>query len=164
MGRQPSLTPKQLMLMILSCLLMYLAPTDAGLTSKAPGFIMHGSHTRVFPQEFPSNGRSFSPYLQQTSHGDAKWQRKRVRFNCDNQAIVLDWQGKLSKQPLNASLLRMLFLTAAQHNFTVTLRHLRGKENDVADALSRRQFTRFPALAPQTDKRPTTTPGILNTI
>ena len=80
------------------------------------------------------------------------------------QAIVLAWQGKSSKQPLIASLLRMLFLTAAQHNFTVTLRHLPGKENEVADALLRRQFTRFFALAPQVDKRPTATPGILNMI
>ena len=93
-----------------------------------------------------------------------KWQRKRIRFNCDNQAIVLAWQGKSSKQPLITSLLRMLFLTAAQHNFTVTLKHLPGKKNDIADALSRRQFTRFFALAPQADKRPTATPGILNTI
>ena len=32
MGRQPSLTPKQLMLIIWSCLLMHLAPTDVGVS------------------------------------------------------------------------------------------------------------------------------------
>ena len=61
-------------------------------------------------------------------------------------------------------LLRMLFLTAAQHNFTVTLSHLPGQHNTIADALSRCQFTRFFALAPQADPTPTATPGILSTL
>lgn len=93
-----------------------------------------------------------------------KWQRKRIKFNCDNQAIVLAWQGKSSKQQRIMRLLRMLFLTAAQHNFTVTLSHLPGRYNAIADALSRSQFTRFFALAPQADAKPTATPGVLSTI
>ena len=93
-----------------------------------------------------------------------KWQTKRIRFNCDNQAIVFAWQGKSSKDLQIMCLLRKLFLTAAQHNFTVILSHLPGRHNAIADALSRRQFNRFFALAPQADLVPTTIPGILNTI
>ena len=83
---------------------------------------------------------------------------------CDNQAIVLAWQGKSSKEPCVVLLLRMLFLTAARHNFTVILRHVSGQHNAIADALSRCQFTPFFALAPQADPRPTATPGVLSTI
>ena len=93
-----------------------------------------------------------------------KWQRKRIKFNCDNQAIVLAWQGKSSKEQRIMCLLRMLFLTAAQHNFTVTLSHLPGQHNTIADALSRCQFTRFFALAPQADPTPTAMLGILSTL
>ena len=59
------------------------------------------------------------------------------------------------------SLMRLLFLTAAQNNFTVKMKHLAGKSNELADALSRQQFNRFFSLAPQADKFPTPTPGIL---
>ena len=43
-----------------------------------------------------------------------KWRTKRIRFSCDNQAIVLAWQGKSSKEQRIMCLLMMLFLTAAQ--------------------------------------------------
>ena len=59
------------------------------------------------------------------------------------------------------SLLRTLFLTAAKNNFTVSLKHLPGKINEIADALSRKQFIRFFHLVPQAQRLPTPTPGIL---
>ena len=77
-----------------------------------------------------------------------KWQRKRIRFNYDNLAIVLAWQGKSAKEPRIMSLLRRLFFIAAQHNFTVLLSHLPGRHNAIADAISRCQFTHFYALVP----------------
>ena len=93
-----------------------------------------------------------------------KWQKKCIRFNCDNQVNVLARQGKSSKDQQIMCLLRKLFRTATQHNFTVILRHLPGRHNAIADALSWRQFNCFFALAPQADLVPTTTPGILSTI
>ena len=93
-----------------------------------------------------------------------RWRRKRIKFHCDNQAIVLAWQGKCSKQPKIMALLRTLFLTAANNSFTVTLHHLPGKLNPIADALSRQQFTRFFSLVPQADPNPTPTPGVLRTL
>ena len=94
------------------------------------------------------------------------WSRKRICFYCDNQAIVHAWEGKSSKHPKLMSLMRLLFLTAAQNNFTVKLKHLAGKSNKLADALSiRKLFNRFflflfffLSLAPQANKL---TPGIL---
>ena len=92
------------------------------------------------------------------------WQGKRLKFLCDNQAIVLAWQHHRCKQPLIMALLRHLFLAAAKGHFHVSLRHLPGTANAIADALSRRQFTHFFSLAPQAQKSPTKTPGVLPTL
>ena len=89
------------------------------------------------------------------------WRQKHIRFYCDNLAIVNSWEGKSSKHPRIMSLLRTLFLTAAKNNFTISLKHLPGKANEIADALSRKQFTRFFHLAPQAQQLPTPTPGTL---
>lgn len=92
------------------------------------------------------------------------WRQKRIRFYCDNLAIVNSWEGKSSKHPRIMSLLRTLFLIAAKNNFTVSLKHLPGKANEIADALSRKQFTRFFHLAPQAQQLPTPTPGMLRVL
>jgi len=67
---------------------------------------------------------------------------------------VQAWQGKGSKQPRINNLLRKLFLTAARNNFTMTLKHLPGKRNELADAISRKQFNQFFFLAPQAQRTP----------
>ena len=75
-------------------------------------------------------------------------------------AIVNAWSHKSSRDPAVSSLLRTLFLVAAQDNFNVSLRHLPGKNNALADALSRNQMNRFFTLAPHADpnqlRRPAT--------
>jgi predicted peptidase len=62
------------------------------------------------------------------------------------------------------SLLRTLFLIAAKKNFTVSLKHLPGKVNEIANALPRKQFTRFFHLAPQAQQLPTPTPWTLRVL
>ena len=89
------------------------------------------------------------------------WTQKKILFHCDNLPIVQAWEGKGSKQPRIMGLLRKLFLVAARKNFTISLQHLPGKFNEIADALSRKQFTRFFSLAPQAQSSPTSTPGLL---
>jgi len=59
------------------------------------------------------------------------WRQKRIRFYCDNLVIVNSWEGKSSKHSRIISLLRTLFLTAAKNNFTVSLKHLPGKINEI---------------------------------
>ena len=90
------------------------------------------------------------------------WTRKKILFHCDNLPIVQAWEGKRSKQPRVMSLLRTLFLVAARSNFNIVLKHIPGKSNGIADALSRNQFDRFFSLAPQADRTPTPTPGSLS--
>jgi hypothetical protein len=55
-------------------------------------------------------------------------------------------------------LLRELFLCAASFNFTVTARHVPGKENAIADPLSRFNMQVFRQMAPQARLTPVNTP------
>ena len=90
----------------------------------------------------------------------SRWQRKRIIFHCDNQAIVRIWQSGLSRSGLLMQLVRQLFLLAASNNFTVIIRHVPGVQNCIADSLSRFQMDRFRSLAPDALPLPVTTPAI----
>ena len=87
---------------------------------------------------------------------------KKIRFNCDNEAIVRAWQKKSAKHPHLVALFRHLFLVAASANFTIFLQHIPGKENSIADALSRNQINRFFSLVPQANPNPTPLPDGLS--
>ena len=83
---------------------------------------------------------------------------EKIRFYCDNQAVVKAWQSKAPKNHNLANLYRKLFLLAAKNNFNISLTHIPGLSNDIADALSRQQMQRFRELAPDAEREPTNTP------
>ncbi|XP_006818192.1 uncharacterized protein LOC100378376 [Saccoglossus kowalevskii] len=88
------------------------------------------------------------------------WSQQRIRFNCDNQATVqVIKKGRASSHchAIN-TLLRRLTLTAMQHNFIVLAQFIPGRQNTVADALSRFQFQEFRHLAPEAHKHKTPCP------
>ena len=58
-------------------------------------------------------------------------------------------------------LLRFLVLLSMKHNFYVRARYVPGIVNEIADALSRFQDTRFRAVAPQGKSTPCTIPPSL---
>ena len=89
----------------------------------------------------------------------AQWSRKRLLVHCDNHAVVDIWRAGTCKQPALMHLIRRLFFTAATHNFTLTLQHIRGTNNGIADSSSRFQFHRFRCLAPGADTDPTPIPA-----
>ena len=62
------------------------------------------------------------------------------------------------------ALVRALFFTAATHNFTVILQHIKGTNNGIADALSHSHFYRFHSLAPGANTDPTPIPAIVTSI
>ena len=82
-------------------------------------------------------------------------------IHCDNQAIVKVWQAKSPREKALAHLCRKLFFLAAKNNCTVCLKHIPGSKNEIADALSRKQVSRFRTLAPDAEEEATTIPAWL---
>ena len=82
------------------------------------------------------------------------WRGVRVMFYCDNEAVVtcLNDSGSASETHL-AHLLRCLFFIQAQFKFEFRAKHIAGKRNTAADALSRNKLSQFFSLRSQ-DKNP----------
>lgn len=86
------------------------------------------------------------------------WKRKRILFYCDNQAVSDIWRKGSTRSPEIMALVRMLYFCAAQFRIHVMVTHIPGVENNIADALSRFQDTRFRKLAPEAQQLPNPTP------
>ena len=87
-----------------------------------------------------------------------KWTGKRLFLHCDNHAVVDIWRKKTTKDKHLMQLVCSLHFIAARGNFTVSVSHIHGVNNTLADALSRRQVEKFKALAPLADPKPTPLP------
>ncbi|XP_065195664.1 uncharacterized protein LOC135827068 [Sycon ciliatum] len=85
------------------------------------------------------------------------WCRFRIAFHCDNQAVVDCLASGTSKSPPVMALIRKLFFVCARHNFCVVVRHVLGKSNAIADALSRLKMQEFRMIAPRGSTGPDTT-------
>ena len=92
------------------------------------------------------------------------WAGKRVLFHCDNQSVLDVWQQGSARCLNLMALVRRLFFTAANNNFTVIIRHIPGSSNVIADALSGAQMPKFHALAPLAAPRLTPLPAEALTI
>ena len=88
----------------------------------------------------------------------ASWARQRVEFQCDNTAVVSVIMSGTSKDEQLMHLLRALYLVSTRYNFKVTAKHVPGKTNCLADALSRFQMSQFFQLAPQAKTKPVLVP------
>ena len=77
---------------------------------------------------------------------------RRVTFHCDNEAVVFLINRQSTSHRRSMGLLRMLVYFCLTHNIVFKARHIPGKNNDIADALSRFQHSKFEALAPRADK------------
>ena len=79
------------------------------------------------------------------------WSRKRLRFACDNIAVVQVLNQRTCKDRHLAFLLRELTLQAIFYSFTFSATHIPGVHNIHADALSRLNFQAFHRAAPDAD-------------
>lgn len=86
---------------------------------------------------------------------------KKIRFHCDNEAVVHILNTMTSKSTLVLSLLRILTLQCLRYNCLIKASHIPGVKNEICDALSRFQLNRFKMLAPNADSNPTPVPGHL---
>ena len=79
------------------------------------------------------------------------WEGKRIVFITDNLPITQIWHIGTSRSKGIMFLVRKLHFLAAQWGFTISLKHILGVYNPIADALSRFQVQRFNNLAPEAD-------------
>ena len=79
----------------------------------------------------------------------SEWQGKKILFYCDNEATVHIIMKGRSKIQHIMRLMRRLTWCAAKGNFIILAKHIPGVNNDIADALSRFQMSRFRKLAPR---------------
>ena len=91
------------------------------------------------------------------------WIGKRIVFNCDNQALVYIMNKRRSPNATVMLFLRRLTMLSLLYNFHMMASHIPGSKNDIADALSRQQWSRFRLLAPWADSYPCDTP-VLSTL
>ena len=87
------------------------------------------------------------------------WGGKRIVFVTDSLPITQIWVTGTSQATEVMSLIRFLFLTAANKGFSVSLKHILGIYNPVADAISRFQERRFRQVMPTANLLPTTIPA-----
>ena len=69
------------------------------------------------------------------------WQNKNVQIHCDNLAVVTVLQSGKTRDSTLAAISRNIFMLAAQFDIFLKISHVLGKQNIVADLLSRWQDT-----------------------
>lgn len=88
-----------------------------------------------------------------------QWAGKRVIIVTDNKPITQIWSSGSTPSPHLMCLTRKIFLFAAANNFSLSLKHILGHFNPVADALSRFQMPKFRRLMPDAETNPTPIPA-----
>ncbi len=88
-------------------------------------------------------------------------QGKRIIIRSDNKAVVSILNRQTSRCPKIMKLLRFFVLQCLKLNVAFCARHIAGKNNDIADALSRFQMERFRIAAPTAEASSTPIPDFL---
>ena len=92
------------------------------------------------------------------------WNGLKVQWRCDNQAAVRVLSTRFCRDAPMMHLLRCLFFYEAHYQFSVVGVHVPGKDNDLADDLSRNRHLSFLSKAPRMDKAPSPVPDQLPTL
>ena len=77
-----------------------------------------------------------------------------IIMHTDNQALVCIINKQTSKSKRVMMLVRKMVLLLLENNIMFKAQHIYGKVNNIADALSRKQFQKFRTLAPKADQDP----------
>lgn len=87
--------------------------------------------------------------------------KKKIRFMCDNMAVVEILNHMTSKSDMVMVILRQITLLCLEHSIVIKARHIQGTKNVLCDALSRLQVDKFRSLAPQADPDPQLVPNFV---
>ncbi len=93
-----------------------------------------------------------------------KLRGKRIILRCDNQSVVGIINKQTSRCPTIMSLVRFFVLRCLKDNIAFTAKHVAGKNNVIADALSRFQMKRFQEAAISPDANATPVPAFVWTL
>ncbi len=126
----------------------------AWFQSRWPGWLLSANPCIEFLEMFP-----ILIALQLWGHTFSK---KRLIFHCDNLGATQAWSSYNSKNRGVLELMRRMVTVAAKFNFTITIKHIPGLDNGIADALSRFQMTKFHRLVPNAACSPVPIPDIFS--
>ena len=90
-----------------------------------------------------------------------RWGGSRVQWSCDNQPAVYAVNGRSCRDKDMMTLVRCLFFLEAWFSFELLALHLPGRENTLADDLSRNRLSAFLSKAIQPDSTPANLPAEL---
>lgn len=94
----------------------------------------------------------------------SQWKGKVVQFVVDNTAVVEVLNSTFCRDSHLMHLTRLMVFLASYHNFWFTAKHIAGKENTLADALSRNNVSFFLSQVPRAPQEQPRIPGALVTL
>ena len=115
-------------------------------------------------QPLPIATKELIPVILAAAIWGRYWKGKIVLFRVDNMAVVEAINATFCKDQHLMHLIRLLVFFAAYHNFWFQAAHIAGKDNKLADALSRNNMSFFLSQVPQPLPRPSTVPPSLITL
>ena len=84
-----------------------------------------------------------------------EWANKQILFFTDSQSMVQVWQVGTSRDKVVMRIIREIFMVTAILNINLIMKHIPGKDNTLADKLSRLQVQAFRMEFPQAEPIPT---------
>ena len=116
------------------------------------------------PHSLPLNitGKELLPIIMAAAVWGKQWSGKTIRALCDNMAAVHIIRSRQSEDAFAMHLMRCLSLLECAFHFSLVSRHIPGKHNTLADALSRNNLTYFLSNHPQAQPFPTPIPTPLH--
>lgn len=153
--------------------LMWLGESDVQLFTDASGTIGFGGYFKGqwFQGKWPDNKKDrsiawleFFPIVVSVVLWGDKLKGKRIILRSDNKPVVAIINKQSSKCPHIMKLLRFFILQCLKSNVAFCAKHIPGKLNNKADALSRFQMERFRQIAPEAAGTGTPVPQFLWTI